>query len=220
MTITFSKLALASCVLLSGVESFLVPPSCSTHQATTSLQAIKEEDSHSSRRKFLLIAPTAAAFIPLQNALAVEEDNINNEFIQQLKARSDANREQYNRQARSAANKLDSSTFASQYKRPKFIGIRKMDGSSYQMVEARVLDDLMAQGLVIAEYDDKVNKDGVVSPDYAKGVVYQFKDANAQAKAEKSVSRASSSASSASASASASPTPEPTPEPVEVTSGE
>lgn len=163
---TFS-IAIAGWILLKGVEGFLVAPRASP---ATAIHATTE------RREFLAVG--AMTLIPTNAALAAED----NEFIKELKARSDANRDAYNRQARTTS-KLDSSMFASQYQRPKFIGIRRMDGS-FKMVAPDVLDDLEAKGLVIAEYDTHLNKDGEVVVEYKKGKVYQYASAEAQDKAE------------------------------------
>ena len=105
-----------------------------------------------------------------------------NEFIQTLKARSDANRARYNQQARTPT-KLDSTQFSRQYQRPTFVGIRRMDGS-YKMVTPDVADDLQAKGLVIAKYDTYYDETkGVEKEDYRKGKVLQFPNAQAEAQA-------------------------------------
>lgn len=131
---------------------------------------------------FSVALPTAPSF-----AAPTTDDDSNNAFIQELKARSDANRDRYTQQAR-LQEKLDSTQFSSQYKRPTYSAVRRMDGS-FRMVTSEVADDWQAKGLVIAEYDNMEGKDGEIKPDYRKGKILQFPNESAQAKADGTTSK-------------------------------
>jgi hypothetical protein len=140
-----------------------------------------------SRRNFLqrvvLAAPVIVAAASPANAAigcsaegSVCETEESNEFIARLKSQSEANKAANKLQAQSAS-KLSSQKFASQYERPKYIGVRRGDGS-FQMVTPSELDALMAQGKVEKTFETKINKKtgekrtGV--NDYSKGESYAF----------------------------------------------
>ena len=140
------------------------------------------------RRAFLMAATALTTSLVPTVAFAAAAGggggDSDNAFIQELKSRSDANREQYNQQARNQANRLDSAQFQGQYQRPTYIGIRKADGT-YQMVTLDVAKSLQAKGLVIAKYDTYYDeKKGAEIENFKKGKVLQYSTATAQAEAE------------------------------------
>lgn len=89
-----------------------------------------------------------------------------NEFIQELKARSAANKEKYKKESM-RSDKLSTGQFRSQYDRPRFTGLRKNDGS-VQMVSDEDLEMLEKSGRVQVEYEIGLTKDGQEYIDYSK----------------------------------------------------
>lgn len=184
-----------------GVVSTFTPtfPKSAALAATRALYSNNEihddkEEVSSCRRNFLeqtaasTLIVTAGAFSSMISArfYAFAEDD--NEFIRELKARSDANREKYNKQAGTGeigVGRIDYSQ-KSKYEKPRYVGIRRLDGS-YKMVSPEVAQDWQNKGLVIAEYDvitsDKL---GTGKVDYKNGLVFKFKDEKSQSLVDKS----------------------------------
>lgn len=169
---------------LLGVESFS-EISCLSKISTP----LSSTSCFSTRRSFLveqtaaLASSAALVLINPQAANALDEDN---EFIQELKVRSEANSERYKKEVQSGTigpGKIDY-TQRSKYKKPKYIGIRRQDGS-YKMVTPDVAEELQKKGLVIAEYDTVITKEGIEKFDYKKGMILKFKDERAQVQVDK-----------------------------------
>eukprot|EP00588_Corethron_pennatum_P009400 CAMPEP_0194278742 /NCGR_PEP_ID=MMETSP0169-20130528/12008_1 /TAXON_ID=218684 /ORGANISM="Corethron pennatum, Strain L29A3" /LENGTH=215 /DNA_ID=CAMNT_0039023001 /DNA_START=73 /DNA_END=720 /DNA_ORIENTATION=- len=98
--------------------------------------------------------------------LAVPEDlSEGNELIRELQARSAANKEKYQKEAQ-RADKLSTKQFKSQYDRPKFVGVRKADGT-VKMVSPEELESLLGTGGVRVETGvAKKTRDGKEYMDY------------------------------------------------------
>lgn len=98
--------------------------------------------------------------------LTVPEDlSEGNELIRELQARSAANKEKYKKEAQ-RADKLSTKQFKSQYDRPKFVGVRKADGT-VKMVSPEELETLLGTGRVREETGvAKKNRDGKEYMDY------------------------------------------------------
>ncbi len=92
-----------------------------------------------------------------------------NEFIQELKARSAANKDIYKKEAM-RSDKLSNRQFGSQYNRPSYTGVQRSDGS-IQMVTAEELETLDKAGRIQEVYEIKVNKDGEEYTDYSKKIL-------------------------------------------------
>ncbi|CAB9502885.1 expressed unknown protein [Seminavis robusta] len=175
-----------------GADAFQLPAKGpKTSKVVLPVHVCGQEDvlATNSRRVFLATSSLVGltGLVLPQPALA-DDDDINNDFIQALKARSDANRDKYNQEARTGT-KLDNNQFSGQYKRPKYVSVRRVDGT-FKMIPPEALEDLLAKGIVIEDYDTVTNKVGVVKPDYRKGKIVQFPNAEAEAKLDKLASRA------------------------------
>mgnify|MGYP005847488229 CR=1 FL=1 len=191
VTIGFKASALLAALALitssqRGAEAFSVRPSVSAFASN------KVSDSstacHATRRSFLVEQTAAIGFLSTafrpETVFAAEADD--NEFIQELKARSEANREKYLKEGRTGQigpGKIDYSQ-RSKYNKPKYVGVRRVDGT-FKMVTPEQAEEWQKKGLVVADYDTYINKEGVEKIDYRKGLVYQFKDEKAQAQVDK-----------------------------------
>lgn len=98
-----------------------------------------------------------------------------NEFIARLKANSEAKKDIYKKMAESN-DKLSKAQFASQYGKPKYIGVHTANNDAVKMVLSDEFEELLASGKVVQAYESKVSKKtGEISDDYSKPI---FKYAN------------------------------------------
>lgn len=127
----------------------------------------------SSRRSLLLegavvFASGAILIVPSQAAHAVAQEEAN-DFIQALQARSVANRDQYLKES-TRADKLSTQQFKGQYKKPKYVGVRKSDGS-FDMLTPTEIEALEKSGEIKMEYGIGKNRDGSEYVDYSKRIM-------------------------------------------------
>lgn len=88
------------------------------------------------------------------------------EFIQELKARSAANKDKYLQESK-RGDKLSTVQFSSQYKKPSYTGVRRSDGSIKMMLSDEV-EELEKANKIKVEYEKGVAKDGNEFTDYSK----------------------------------------------------
>ena len=101
-----------------------------------------------------------------QGQCAASEEN---EFIRRLQAQSQAKRAEYEQQSLDM-EKLSYQQFQSQYQRPKYIGIRRLDGS-FQMATPAELEEFIKEGSAEVQYGTKIlKKTGEEAVDYSKRV--------------------------------------------------
>ena len=126
------------------------------------------------RRSFLAgaAAVLVSASVP---AFAMEEEDYSNDFIQTLKARSDAKRNDADGGKVAWKKISNTQKFSQQYERPSFVGVQRKD-LTFQMVTPEQLEELKSEGKVIDEYDVKIDKKGKESIDYKKGLIPKFVD--------------------------------------------
>lgn len=92
-----------------------------------------------------------------------------NEFILELKARSAANKEKYQKESMQS-DKLSSRKFSAQYKRPSYTGVQRNDGSIW-MVPADELEVLEKSNRIQVDYEIGVTRDGKEYTDYSKKIL-------------------------------------------------
>ncbi len=140
----------------------------------------------SSRRAWLkeTVAPSLATVLSLPTVASAASKEESNEFIDLLKARSDAKRDLYLKEAQ-RSDKLSPSQFNLQFRKPRFVGVyvNKDDPSSAKMVLAETFEKMLANDQIIVEYGLAYDKDGNEFVDYAQKT-YIFKDKNAIAYAK------------------------------------
>lgn len=145
------------------------------------LSGLDESPPASSRRRFLeraLVAGAAAAasFVPHPASASLESEDFSNDFIQKLKAQSDAKRSEYDAAATTGSagfKKLNTAKFSAQYDRPKFVGVKRKDGT-YKMINPEEVEELQKAGMIVVEYDTILNSLGQEVPNYKKGPIPQF----------------------------------------------
>jgi hypothetical protein len=95
-------------------------------------------------------------------------DTENNDFIQMLKARSDANRNANAKEA-TRKDKLSFSDFRDQYQKPSFKGVRQPNGD-IKMYLLEELEALQVAGKIKVENGVKYDKKGNAKADYSQQV--------------------------------------------------
>eukprot|EP00560_Eucampia_antarctica_P009258 CAMPEP_0197828272 /NCGR_PEP_ID=MMETSP1437-20131217/4881_1 /TAXON_ID=49252 ORGANISM="Eucampia antarctica, Strain CCMP1452" /NCGR_SAMPLE_ID=MMETSP1437 /ASSEMBLY_ACC=CAM_ASM_001096 /LENGTH=236 /DNA_ID=CAMNT_0043429441 /DNA_START=113 /DNA_END=826 /DNA_ORIENTATION=+ len=160
--------------------------SCVWHSSNA--WSIANNNNNSNRRAWLkeTAVTVAAVLLPVAPAVAVVGEDDNNEFIQQLKKRSDEKRDVYKKEA-TRSDKMSVSQFSKQYKKPRYIGIRlsQNDASSVTMIPSDVFNEMMAnKQLVVYDFQLAKKKDGSNYEDYTSKIyVFANDDAVAFAKA-------------------------------------
>lgn len=104
----------------------------------------------------------AATFLPT----TPEDLSEGNEFVRELRARSEANRERNLKKAQ-RPDKLSPEQFLGQYDKPKFVGIHRKDGT-LKMVSPAELEELVSAGKVRVENEVGVTRDGKEYVNYSK----------------------------------------------------
>jgi hypothetical protein len=178
-----------SCLLLTTTTAAFCPTRCDWERRSVSLEA--------SRREILLqvallassaaitISPPAAASSeeeapliilngvpttePSSFSVADTDNDSNNEFIQMLKARSDANRDANAKEA-TRNDKLSFSNFRDQYHKPSFKGVRQPNTGEIKMVILEEFEALQAAGKIKVESGVKYDKKGNAKADYSQQV--------------------------------------------------
>jgi len=143
------------------------PPSNAAAAATTAAANPQDlsENEFIRQLKAKSDANRAAAASP--SFLSTPEDlSEGNEFIRQLQAKSDANRERNLKEAQ-RPDKLSPEQFLGQYDKPKFVSIRRTDGST-KMVDPVELEELLSAGVVRVENEIGVTRDGKQYEDYSR----------------------------------------------------
>ena len=140
----------------------------------------------SSRRAWLkeTVVPSLVTVLSVPTVASAASKEEDNEFIELLKARSEAKRDIYLKEAQ-RSDKLSTSQFKSQLGKPRYVGVyvNKDDPSSSKMVLAETFEKMLANEQIIVEYAVAYDKDGNEFVDYAKKT-YIFKDKNAVAYAK------------------------------------
>ena len=105
-----------------------------------------------------------------ERAIALDKEETirmeENEFIQELKARSAANKDKYLQESKQV-DKLSTKQFSAQYKKPSYTGVRRSDGSIKMMLSDEV-EELEKANKIKVEYETGVTKDGNEFTDYSK----------------------------------------------------
>jgi len=109
-------------------------------------------------------AVAGASLFPFQSTA---DDDETNAFIQRLKMQSEQNRDIYKKEAQSA-DSLSARQFASQYRRPTYIGVYRSDASVDMLLPGEI-DELLQQNKIQVVYGVKVNaKTGEEKPDFSQ----------------------------------------------------
>mmetsp|Transcript_1419 Transcript_1419/g.2111 ORF Transcript_1419/g.2111 Transcript_1419/m.2111 type:complete len:211 (-) Transcript_1419:34-666(-) len=186
MNLLSCYLLAAGTLLCSSVHGFAPqqPMATTSCCSPTTLLQMSSNSMDDNRRSILLsgiVASTAAivASSSPDTSAAMEEEDFSNEFIQTLKARSDAKRDEYNSNADNgniAWKKLNTATFKGQYDRPKFIGVQRPD-QTFQMVTPEQLEELERSNKIYKDYTVYVNpKNGKEEIDYSRGPIWKFSE--------------------------------------------
>ena len=106
-----------------------------------------------------------------ERAIALDKEETirmeENEFIQELKARSAANKDKYLQESKQV-DKLSTKQFSAQYKKPSYTGVRRSSDGSIKMMLSDEVEELEKANKIKVEYETGVTKDGNEFTDYSK----------------------------------------------------
>ena len=160
------KLSFLAC-LLTSTYGLVVPQA--VQRPSTKLHA------ENTRRAF--VGAVAAGLLIGEPVVAMEAEDFSNDFIQTLKAKSDAKRDEYTKQVDDGNvswKKMTTSKFSQQYSRPSYVGVQRKDGT-FEMMLPDQRDSLKKEGKIVEEYIMRMDKKKKVEvPDYSKGTIFKY----------------------------------------------